>query len=242
MQIGPYIMNREQLLAEVEDLLRTMPAKDTLHNESEQNFSWLGRVAAVTDQWNPIKGVLMASYIRNFHSGGLVTSADGFLNMMTMLHQARHDLRMQTVGPVNVAVGHGMVFDYFDEIRKIVEGARKDLLFVDPYLDADFVSRYLVHVAPGVGVRLLTREKLATLVPAVTAFAQQSRAKVEVRSASNFHDRYVILDGASCYQSGASFKDGGRNAPTTLTEITDAFTAVSQEYEARWGQAKVEFI
>ena len=72
---------------------------------------------------------------------------------------------METVGPTNVAVSSAMVFDYFDEIRKIIEMAKNDILFVDPYLDAEFVSYYLPHVTPGVSIRLLTREKLQTLSP-----------------------------------------------------------------------------
>ena len=54
-----------------------------------------------------------------------VDSTEGFQKMMTMLHQARHDLRMQTLGPVNLALPHGAVFDYFDEIRKIIENVER---------------------------------------------------------------------------------------------------------------------
>ena len=147
---------------------------------------------------------------------------------------------MKTVGPISVGVSQGLVFDYFDEIRKIVEIAKQDLLFVDPYLDAEFVSRYLGHVSVGVTTRLLAREKLATLLPAVDLFAKQLKAAIEVRSAPNFHDRYVFVDRTACYQSGASFKDGAKSAPTTLTQITDAFATMLQTYEAIWGSAKVE--
>ena len=65
---------------------------------------------------------------------------------MTLLHQARHDLRMKTVGPLSVQIPDGKPFDYFDEIRKITQMASSDLLFVDPYLDAEFVSRYLPQI------------------------------------------------------------------------------------------------
>jgi hypothetical protein len=54
------------------------------------------------------------------------------------------------------------------------------------------------------------------------------------------HDRYVIIDGKNCYQSGASFKDGAKAAPTTLTQISDAFLAVSGTYENLWNNAKAE--
>jgi hypothetical protein len=116
-------------------------------------------------------------------------------------HQAQNDLRLETLGPASVAVPDGMVFEYFEEIRKIIELAREDLLFFDPYLDAQFVARYLPHVAAGVTMRLLARVKLATLPSAVDAFALQTGATVEIRSAPNFHHRYVFVDKASCYLS-----------------------------------------
>jgi hypothetical protein len=167
-------------------------------------------------------------------------SVNGYRRMLTLLHEARHALRMETVGPLSLAVAHGEVFDYFDELRRIVEMAKQDLLFVDPYLDAEFVSRYLSHVSKGVTIRLLAREKLATLLPSVDLFAKQLAYTVQVRSAPHFHDRYVFVDRNACYQSGASFKDGAKSAPTTLSQITDAFAAMSQTYEDLWSRAKVE--
>jgi hypothetical protein len=47
------------------------------------------------------------------------------------------------------------------------------------------------------------------------------------------------VDGLSCFQSGASFKDGAKKAPTTLTQITDAFTAVLETYEQLWTKSEV---
>jgi hypothetical protein len=157
-----------------------------------------------------------------------------------MLHQARHDLRLKTVGPLTFAVDQGAVFDYFDEVRQLIETAKSELLFVDPYLDAEFVSKYLPHVTQGVRIRLLTRECLPKLLPAVDAFRQQHKLKIEVRSAPGFHDRYIFVDGLSCYHSGASFKDGAKKAPTTLTQITDALPAMLDTYEKMWSAATVQ--
>jgi hypothetical protein len=233
-------MTKEQLLAEIEDLLRTMPPRPTLRHETDENLSWLGRGAALVQEWNPANVAAFRGYLDQFGSRTGQEVSEGYRKLMTMLHQARNDLRLQTVGPVSIAMQRGMVFDYFDEIRKLVETAQQDLLFVDPYLDAEFVSRYLVHVPAAVVIRLLAREKLGTLLPAVDAFVQQSERGIEVRSAPGFHDRYMFVDRGSCYQSGASFKDGARTAPTTLTQITDAFAAVLQMYEDLWQRAKVE--
>jgi hypothetical protein len=74
----------------------------------------------------------------------------------------------------------------------------------------------------------------------VDLFVKQNGATIHVRSAPNLHDRYFFVDGASCYQSGASFKDGAKSAPTTLTQIVDAFTAMLKTYEDLWSNARAE--
>ena len=191
--------------------------------------------------WNPAKSVLVKEYCDLFFNNGNVRETIfGLLKLQALLNQAQHDLRMETVGPTTVAIPQKRVFEYFDEIRKIIELARQDLLFVDPYLDAEFVSRYLSHVSAGVTIRLLAREKLTTLLPAIDALARQNGILIEVRSALNFHDRYVFVDRVNCYQSGASFKDGARSAPTAITQITDAFAPMLKTYEDLWSAARVE--
>jgi len=231
-------LTKEQLLAEVEDLLRTMPSMAKIRESLPENYAWMGRAAAVIEKWQPTKTFgLRLSFQK---ATNIRLGPDGYTEIAVLLHEARSALRMETVGPVSVAIDHGMVFDYFDEIRKTIETAKQDLLFVDPYLDAEFVSRYLGHIGAGVTIRLLAREKLVILLPAVDAFVQQSQANLQVRSAPNFHDRYIFVDHAECYQSGASFKDGAKRAPTTLTQITDAFGAMRQTYESMWASAKVE--
>lgn len=233
-------MTNEELLGEVEDILRTMPPRETLRHPTDDNFAWLGRVSAFVEAWNLPKSIPLGTAMNQFHGQMARDAQEGFRKIITLLHQARQDLRMKTIGPVNAAVGHGQVFDYFDEVRKLIEPASRDIFFVDPYLDAEFVSRYLPHVRSGVSIRLLARERIGTLLPAVDLFVKQSSASVLVRSASGFHDRYVIVDQSTCYQSGASFKDGAKAAPTTLTQITDAFQAVQKTYEDIWSNGKVE--
>jgi hypothetical protein len=235
------LLSKEQLLVEIEDCIKTMPPRATMRHETPENVAWFGRVSAAIEKWNPSKSALVGQYLDLFFSNGHAReTAHGFTKLLTLLHQAQNDLRLETLGPATVAIPHKMVFEYFNEIRKIIELARQDLLFVDPYLDAEFVSRYLPNVTAGVTIRLLTREKLATLLPAVDAFVQQAAATIEIRSDPHFHDRYVFVDRVSCYQSGASFKDGAKSAPTVLAQITDAFEPVLKTYEETWNRAKVE--
>jgi hypothetical protein len=225
----------EQLLIEVEDLLRTMPDRDGFGaNGTDDHLSWLGRAEAVVTAWDPLQSVFFQSESKRANSPDARQVQMAIPAIITWLHRVRHNLRMQTIGPQAVAVGQGNVFDYFDEVRKIIEQARADIMFVDPYLDAEFVPRYLPHVAKGVSIRLMARDRMSTLLPAVELFQQQSGMKVEVRSVSGFHDRIIFIDRAACYLSGASFSDGAKRTPTTLTQITDAHAAMEAIYEDKW--------
>ena len=228
----------EELLTEVEDVIRTMPALYTFNNHEMEHLAWLGRASAVVHAWDELKAIAMFDTNASQMNARTTQEVEaGSRGALTMLHQARHDLRMRTQGPLSVNVGTGAVFDYFDEVRKVAETAKQDLFFVDPFLDAEFVSRYLPHIVAGVTVRLLARARLASLLPAVELLRKQGGLAIEVRSAFGFHDRYVFVDRVSCYQSGASFKDGAKKAPTTLTQITDAFAAVLATYEDLWNNA-----
>jgi hypothetical protein len=179
------------LLAEVDDLLRTQPP--LLRQSGPEAVAWLGRAAALVSAWSSPHSVAFALH----HSQSLEHDAAGgnqaLTKLLTLLHQMRFDLLLKTRGPLSTVVDRGMVFDYFDELRKIIEPAWLDVFFVDPYLDADFVARYLSHVNHSAGIRLLAREKLSTLMPAVRMFTQQHGRPIEVRSAQIFTTAMCLL-------------------------------------------------
>ncbi len=157
-------MTKEQLLGEVEDVLRASPGDGIFESRrlNEQTIAWLGRAAAVFQGWaNSSTPNNYALPIPFNAACDIATSGaepnrtkSAFYRLIAFLHQARADLQME-LGRTSVVVPQGQVFAYFDELRKVIEAARSEIFFVDPYLDAEFVSRYLPHVAKGVPVRLL---------------------------------------------------------------------------------------
>jgi hypothetical protein len=227
-------INSTQLLAEIEDVIRTAPPQSTLHQVEHETLAWLGRAASLIRRWDTTKGILFDSEVRQLHAGSFFNPAPAVAAIFTVLHEARHDLRLSEVGPLSVVVEHGAVFDYFDEIRKVIESAQNELFFVDPYLDSEFVSRYLPQVPASVHIRLLGGKKMQSLLPAVDLIRKQTGQTIEVRSSLSIHDRYLFVDGRIGFQSGASFKDGAKSAPTTFAEITDAFSAVLSTYDVIW--------
>jgi hypothetical protein len=231
-------MKPEHLLVEVETLIRTAPPWTAFINESNSTLVWRGQAAAVSRAID--QGTELRFRVAETKLDSSLLAKSGYQALMALLHEMRHTLRMNTIGPVSEAIGHGHVFQYFDEIRQLIESANVDILFVDPYLDAEFVSRYLGNVKTGVTVRLLGN-KMTTLIPAVEAFAKEHGTAIEIRKSDAIHDRFMIVDKKTCYQSGASFKDGAKNAPTTLTQITDTFAAVRDQYELIWSNSVVRW-
>lgn len=231
----------QSTLYQIEDLIRACPPKATIRHETMENYSWLGRAKAVVTAWDPIKAVQFESHVADIQQTATSGFNRGYANMLITLHQARHGLMLMLEPQTNIAVDQGRVFEYFDEIRKIIELATVEVFFIDPYLDADFVSRYLTYVKNGVRIRLLTSQKLGGLIPAIKTFALERGASIEVRAQEGLHDRFIITDGTSCRQSGASFKDGAKNAPTTIVEVLDAFSAIKATYENLWAQGTVKF-
>lgn len=234
-------MNKEQLLGEVDDILRAAPSNDVIRERPHTASEWVGRAAAALTRWDMTRFPQIDAAVADSQAM-LDTKRNftGFQRLTVLLQQARADLRME-VGLLSVVIPQGQVFDYFDELRKIVEAARSEVFFVDPYLDPDFVSRYLPQVGRGCAIRLLTGpQKIASLLPAVDLFTQQFGRPVRLRVSDKLHDRFLFVDRASCYLSGASFKDGAKNAAAVLTQITDAVQAMLDTYESLWATGKVE--
>ena len=167
--------------------------------------------------------------------------------LIQILHQAQNDLRMKTIGPVNVAVGTGQVFAYMDTIRKLIQEANTQIFFVDRYVDGDFVSDFLPHASAGVEIRILTKRDrtterhLAKLLPMARSFSSQYSQRIEIRTHNGFHDRFVMIDGLVGYASSCSFKDGPRTAGATITQHDHSiFLKVKADNEALWIAGAVE--
>jgi hypothetical protein len=231
-------VKKEQLLAEIEDILRRMPSLDDFEADegpTEETLAWLGHSVAAIQRWDA--AYMSACTVAAHHLRSTYSKYEGFYQLKTLLYQARADLRME-IGQLSVVIQAGQMFDYFDELRKVIQTARTEVFFIDPYLDAEFVSRYLPQVSGRPEVRLLGGPKrMGALLPAVDLFAHQSQLKCQVRSSNELHDRYLFIDGVACYLSGASFKDGAKKAPATFTQITDAFHAMWETYDGLWKSA-----
>ena len=116
----------------------------------------------------------------------------------------------------------------------MIETAQSDVFFVDRWMGADFVAKYLPHPRPNVTVRLLTWDMLAPLLASANAYSAQHGTKIEVRTSQGFHGRFMCIDRSRCFIVDASFKDAAHKAPAALIELTDIASAAKAQYDGLW--------
>jgi len=234
------IAGTEKLLREMDELLRTRPSEENIRAESDEILLWRAAslalvsirpvrpdLAVISTQWSNFDLQRKLGYKTNIRN-----------ELFVVLHQVRHQILLDRDVATGTTVEAGKVFDYFNDVRQRIGLANSILFFVDPYLDADFVARFLAPLDPKIEVRLLTSGKrISSLLPAADTLSNQTKIAIQVREAS-FHDRYVFIDNRIGILSSASFKDGGKS-PAALIEVMDQFVPLLQQYESIWLSAIV---
>jgi hypothetical protein len=240
-----YFDNR-QLLAALDELVRAMPTDEPPWPPKPETHAWVGDARALIGNWDSLQDVGFGALCdRLFErtrdaAGSRFEGLNARAKIMNLIQTARSELRFITGGRVSAAFDAGQQFDFYDELRKVIETAQSDVFFVDRWMGADFVTQYLPHVRANVVARLLTREKLAPLLASANVYSTQYGTKVEVRSSQGFHGRFMCIDRSRCFIVDASFKDAAHKAPAALIELTDIASAAMAQYETLWQSGNVE--
>jgi hypothetical protein len=223
-----------QLLAEVEEVIRKAPS-----SYRDVDAIWVGRATAIVKRWDDVSGINFEVSSHSLTSHPMLANK-AYDRMMAILHQAQSDLRIELGESLDIAIPAGKPFAFFEAVRKMLEVADKEVFFIDPYIDAEFIGRYLPQIKPTVRVRILTSDQyMKALVPAAEAYKKETGTKIIIRSSKEFHDRHLIIDGTTCYQVGSSFKDAAEQKPTSLMQQIDVFAAVKKIYEDIWDRAEL---
>ena len=105
----------------------------------------------------------------------------------------------------------GEFFDAFEQMKRFVRLAKKELMVIDPYFD-DSVLALLAQKHSGVMVTVVqcTRGQRNLHAIDVKQFNQQYANSLTVKVTDKFHDRYLIIDNAALIHVGASLNYLGK--------------------------------
>lgn len=117
--------------------------------------------------------------------------------------------------------------DAYTEIRSILQSSARSTTVVDPYIDQSVLKLLASALKPGMMVRILTAKIPADFPNEMKAWrAQYKYATLEVHTTKEFHDRFIVLDNATCWHIGCSIKDAGSKA-FMLSKIEDDGNRIS---------------
>lgn len=107
----------------------------------------------------------------------------------------------------------GSRWDAFVVLRELFSEANNSLDIIDGYCDPTTFHLLSGRANRPLTVRILCRKSADAVAAEAKAFcAQHAGWAIEVRQAQDFHDRFVVLDGAACVHIGASINGAGKTA------------------------------
>ena len=197
----------------------------TLEDQAKGNFAQVVAKGLLTSR---IKDDIKRSLIDRLNDIGWTITGDGTLTTQDAL------LSEQFFPP-------GTHYDAYVAIRDVLEKAASSIVIVDPYMGSTLFST-LSAISPGsLSIHLLTTGK--NLKPDFSVEAsnfrlQYSTVAMEVRTTSDFHDRFIVIDGTEYYHIGASIKDAGKRA-FLISRLEDGqvITALKQHIDQAWTSA-----
>jgi hypothetical protein len=132
-------------------------------------------------------------------------------------------------------ISKGEVYSAFRTLQRILRQARSEVIIIDPYVDEQVLD-LIAAINPHVEVQLVT-EHLRGIFAAAYRKLLQQRGNLEARVAAHFHDRFVILDRAVCYQLGSSINNLGSKATVIDRKSNTVRDKILSEVAAVWAQA-----
>ena len=112
----------------------------------------------------------------------------------------------------------GQIYDAFSFIVRLIQKAKKEITLIDNYVDVNTLN-ILCKKNKGVYVVVATAGKGSLSVKDITKFNAQY-PKLLLKTTTDFHDRFLILDKSEVYHIGASIKDAGKKS-FGITKIED---------------------
>ncbi|WP_308617043.1 ORF6N domain-containing protein [uncultured Dialister sp.] len=119
---------------------------------------------------------------------------------------------------------NGQIYDAFSFIVGLIRKAKKKIILIDNYVDV-YTLNILCKKNQGVDVVIATAGKGSLSAKDIIKFNAQY-SKLSVKTTTDFHDRFLVIDKTEVYHIGASIKDAGKKS-FGITKIEDKDLIIS---------------
>jgi hypothetical protein len=234
----------EALYHQLGHLVATMPDLNGDDWTTPEGQRWLGRASALVEvsELNNADIVIFNVACNNL---GTALHTQNVQAITAILHRALAKAELSAPASSQGAfIAVGESFSAFAAVSKILARARQTVLIVDPYADAEALTKFAVLAPEGVLVRILSDAGSVkpSLKPAAATFTKQYGAvrplEVRLAPARSLHDRIITVDDMDAWTLTQSLKDFAARSPATIVKV-NAETAVLKisAYGAIWQAA-----
>lgn len=117
-------------------------------------------------------------------------------------------LKSKDVIPSQGLFFNGQVFDAYELASKIIRTAQQSIVLIDNYIDESTLTQ-LAKKKEGVSVQILTKTPGKQLMLDIQK-ANEQYGNFTLKTFTQSHDRFLIIDNNEIYHLGASLKDLGK--------------------------------
>jgi len=124
-------------------------------------------------------------------------------------HEQKFDLLIKTYLPPHEGIFYdGQIFDAYKFVSDIIKSATSSITLIDNYID-ESVLFLLLKRTENVTATIYTA-KISKQVSLDIDRYNAQYPKIEIKTFSKSHDRFIIIDNKTVYHIGASLKDLGK--------------------------------
>lgn len=237
-------MDAETVYRHLGRLIEAMPEFDLQPNLSTEQHLWVGRADAIVMEYGDVRDqVDWRVAVNTLRTAARPHALESIRNILYRL-LANAELKAP-VGVQGSFIPVGNSFDAFAALSKILNGASKDVLIVDPYMDEAVLVDFSVAIPEKVQIRLLSDRQFSkpTFLPAAYSWASQYGSdrplQVRLTDPKMLHDRAIFIDNARAWTLTQSLKDFAKRSPAEIVRADDTAQLKMDAYESLWLSADV---
>lgn len=132
------------------------------------------------------------------------------------------------------AYAPGQEYEFYKDVKYILQLAQKDVLIIDPYIDSDMFEVYAGALSRTISFRLLSTNVPSPVLALAKKYA--GGGNFQFRHSNLIHDRVIFAD-SRVWVVGQSLKDAAKKKPTYVVEADEP--VMRTIYEGLWSKATV---
>jgi hypothetical protein len=132
----------------------------------------------------------------------------------------------------------GQQYDAFKLIRDLISTAKTRIIVVDNYVDDSLLDMF-TGKQPNVEIDLLTSPSSEQIIKGPGKKFNLQYKNLHIKTSTDYHDRFIIIDDKEFYHFGHSIKDLGKKTfMFSKIEEPKITTGFWQDFQTEWKTAK----